>query len=124
MAKKEKAVPVTKLVRRGKDGKIEARPRGRQHPDFEYGYIVGDDESTFKVGEPPKKRRGKRRGGRPKGSKNKVSHNINVKRGPGRPAKNTKGLSEIEMIVRREVDARLKAAKDAAIKAFTASLSV
>ncbi len=100
-----------KLVRRHREsGEIGPRKRGRPSPEFENGYV--DEKGDFKPGDPRRRRR--RRG----------------RRGPGRPAATPRakvhnnGLGEIESIVRREVDSRLKAAKAAAIDAFTRALRV
>lgn len=119
-----------KLVRRNvKSGEVEARKRGRPHPDFENGYL--DESGEFKAGE-PKKKKGKP--GRPKGSSNKATpaKSVAKKKGKrGRPAgsKNKKaaatgagGLSEIEAIVQREVEARLRLAREAAVAALSRAL--
>ena len=53
------------------------------------------------------------RRGRPKGTKNKVAAPIRVG-----------GLSQIEVIVQREVEKRLRIAKEAAIKALSESIGV
>jgi hypothetical protein len=101
------------LARRHKDsGKVEPRKRGRPNPEFEAGYV--DSEGEFHAGDIPKGRRGRRskRPGRPKGLKNSETQGI----------RNRNGLSEIDRIVRQEVDARLRAAKNAAIKAFEKAL--
>lgn len=118
MARPKKNGGEIKLVRRNtKSGEISARKRGRPGPDFEIGYL--DAAGDFKAGDPPKRRgrRGRkpgpkpgRRPGRPVGS--------------GRKAGGAGGLSEIELIVRREVDARLKAAREAAISAFNKALGL
>lgn len=116
--KKQEGASEFNLVRRHKEkGTIQPRARGRKNPEFEYGYIVGTDESTFSTGEPPKKRGHKRRG-RPAGSKNSVS------RQSGGNTRSAAGLSEIERIVAREVESRLKAAKAAALSAFDRALGV
>ena len=126
----EQAADSITLARRNKkSGKVEPRPRGRQHPDFEYGYVVNGEDASFKAGEPAKKRRArrpqrkavavttrKRRGkpGRPKGSKNKAkaaSMNGAGKRGPGRPPKaaaNGAGLGQINAVVARMVEERTR----------------
>jgi hypothetical protein len=111
----KKAVGDIKLVRKHREtGDISPRKRGRPSPDFEVGYL--DAGGDFKAGDPPKRRGGKRRGGRPKGSKNKVRATA---------AKvNGRGLNEIESIVRREVETRLKNAKLAALRAFDKALGV
>jgi hypothetical protein len=97
-----------RLVRKLDTGKVIARPRGRCPAGAVNGYE--DESGAFKEGNPPKKRgrRGKR--GRPKGSSNKVV------------TKSGGGLSEIEAIVRREVNTRLKTARAAAIAAFNKAL--
>jgi hypothetical protein len=104
---------VRKVRRNKKTGAIEARKRGRPHPDFEIGYL--DESGEFHAGNPTR-RRGKR--GRPKGSVNVAKR--------GRPsmkhAVNASGLGQIEAIVRREVDLRLKVARDAAIVAISKAL--
>lgn len=114
------------LVRKHKtSGEVEPRPRGRQHTDYEYGYISGGNHATFRAGDPPKAKKGK--GGRPKGSKNKIT-----KAAAGAPpakaarpvALKVNGLGAIEQIVQREVEARLRAAKAAALKAFNSALGV
>ena len=117
-----------KLVRRNlKSGEVEARKRGRPHPEFENGYL--DESGEFKAGEPRKK---KGKPGRPKGSSNKTrsAKSAPKKKGKrGRPAGSGKksagragGLSEIEAIVRREVDARLRVAREAAVAALKSAL--
>jgi hypothetical protein len=116
-AKKSADAGEVKLVRKHKEsGAVSARSRGRRHPDFEYGYL--DAAGDFQAGDPPKRRGRKRRAGRPVGSGRK----------PGRPAGSTNaranGLSEIEQIVRREVETRLKRAKAAALAAFDSALGV
>jgi hypothetical protein len=104
-----------KLARKHTEsGAISERPRGRPSPEYVNGYLIGDE---FHEGNPPKKRGRKGRGGRPKGSVNKI-----VRTGNG--IKNAGGLNEIEKIVRREVEMRLKAAKSAALKAFDKALGV
>ena len=120
MAKKKpsEASSEINLVRRHKEkGTIEPRPRGRQNPEYEYGYISGTDESTFAAGDPPK-RRGRKRRGRPAGSRNRAP------RQSGGNGRSTAGLSEIERIVAREVESRLKQAKAAALTAFERALGV
>ena len=117
MARKKKAANgngndgEVKLVRRHKEsGEMSPRKRGRPHPDFELGYV--DAGGQFQAGNPPKRRR---RRGRPVGSGKAM----------GRPrVASAGGLVEIEQIVRREVDSRLKAAKEAAISAFNRALGV
>ena len=112
-----------KLVRRNvKSGDVEARKRGRPHPEFENGYL--DEAGEFHAGE-PKKKKGKR--GRPKGSSNKTKKAAGASKGKkkGKTGPRTvaaAGLSEIEAIVRREVDARLRVAREAAVKAITHAL--
>ena len=113
-----------KLARRNlKSGDVEARKRGRPHPEFENGYL--DEAGEFHAGE-PKKKKGKR--GRPKGSANKakkVAGKPGKKKGKSGPRSinvAAAGLSEIEAIVRREVDARLRVAREAAVKAITHAL--
>lgn len=104
-----------KRVRRNiKSGEISARKRGRPGPDFEAGYL--DAAGEFHPGDP--RRRGRRRGRKPG-------------RKPGRPAGMGRkagsaagGLSEIELIVRREVESRIKRAREAAIAAFNKALNV
>ena len=116
---KAKAKGEIKLVRRNiKSGEISARKRGRPGPDFETGYL--DAAGDFQAGDPPK-RRGRR--GRKPGPK--------PGRKPGRPAGSgskavgSSGLStEIEAIVRRELDTRLKLARAAAIAAFNKALDL
>jgi hypothetical protein len=46
------------------------------------------------------------------------------RRGPGRPPKHGRPLSEIDAIVQREVAARLKRAQAAAVAAFDSALAV
>jgi hypothetical protein len=108
-----------KLVRRHREsGAMEPRRPGRPHPDYELGYV--DESGNFQAGNPVK-RKGRR--GRPAGSKNVAP---GLKRGPGRPPASAagSGLSQIEQIVRREVESRLKSAREAAIAAFTRALGV
>ena len=125
MAKKQGKPIEFRLVRRNKEtGKLEGRKRGRLPPLVENGYTIGNDETTFKAGDPPKKRGRRRRAGRPKGSNGRASVVANGKRGPGRPSLNRNGLSDIEKIVANEVRNRLKSAKAAALKAFTGALGV
>jgi hypothetical protein len=126
----EHATDIITLARRNnKSGMVQPRPRGRQHPDFEYGYVVNGEDASFKTGEPAKKRRvrkpkrkaaavtsRKQKGkpGRPKGSKNKAkapSMNVAGKRGPGRPPKaaaNGAGLGQINAVVARMVKERTR----------------
>jgi hypothetical protein len=113
---KAKAGGGIKLVRRNiKTGDISARKRGRPGPDFETGWVDGD--GTFHSGNP---RRGRRRGRKPG---RKPGRPAGVRRGAGRMQAGG-GLSEIEKIVRREVDSRLKAAREAAISAFNTALGL
>ena len=90
-----------KLVRRHVvTGKYKPRKRGRPHPDYESGYV--DPNGQFQPGNPPK---GLRRPGRP----------------PSRRAASpvlAGGLQEIELLVEREVRARLNAAREAALAAI------
>ena len=63
---------------------------------------------------------GKKKRGRPQGSKNSPKTAPTIRRGPGRPAKSTvqsngSGLGEIDRIVTREVQSRINAAARAAI---------
>jgi len=74
-----------------------------------------DVDGSFVEGNPRKARKAKR--GRPKGS-------INKPKTMGKPATRIGGLSEIELIVKREVQTRLIAAKKAAIDAFTRVIGV
>lgn len=116
MARKKKSsnngVSEIKLARRHKEsGEISPRKRGRPHPDFELGYV--DAAGEFKAGNPPKRRR---RRGRPAGSGRPA--------GVVSPRTAGRGLGEIEQIVRREVDTRLKAAREAAISAFNRALGL
>lgn len=69
-----------------------------------------------KVGRPKSGGRGP---GRPKGSTNKL---FSFMVGNGMKPTVAGGLAGIEIIVRREVDARLRNARDAAINAFNAAL--
>jgi len=75
-----------------------------------------------------KKGKKTRKPGRPKGSKNTPKAAPTTGRGPGRPPKSTAqlngGLSEVEAIVRREVEARLSAARDAGVAAFEKALGL
>jgi len=118
MAKAKAKNGEIKLVRRNtKSGEISVRKRGRPGPDFEVGYL--DAAGEFQAGDPPKRRgrRGRKPGPKPGGKRGRPV-------GSGRKAAATGGLSEIEMIVRREVDARLKAAREAAIGAFNKALGL
>jgi hypothetical protein len=106
-----------KLVRKHKEsGAVSPRTRGRRHPDYEYGFL--DSAGEFKAGDPPKRRGRRRRRG---------NRGLPGRR-PGRPAGSTTvrtgGLTEIEHIVRREVETRLKRAKAAAMDAFDRALGV
>ncbi|HYF50402.1 MAG TPA: hypothetical protein VEJ63_13415 [Planctomycetota bacterium] len=104
-----------KLARKHKEtGKVEARPRGRRHPDYEYGYQ--DEAGEFQAGDPPTRRRRRRRG-RPAGSRVRRIETSSRKSA-------SSGLSEIEQIVAREVETRLKRAKAAALEAFNRALGV
>jgi hypothetical protein len=123
--------PAYKLVRKLEDGKITERKRGRLPPLSENGFILGDDESTYKAGDPPKPKGRRRKGGRPKGSKNKVkpakiAYSVGKKR--GRPKGSGKAasadLSGINAIVQAEIRNRLLKAKAAALAAFDKALSV
>ena len=114
------------MRRNVKSGEVEARKRGRPHPDFENGYL--DESGEFKAGD-PKKKKGKP--GRPKGSSNKKPAKAAKTKGKrGRPVGSGKkaggkvagGLSQIEAIVRREVDARLRVAREAAVAALNHAL--
>jgi hypothetical protein len=102
-----------KLVRKLSNGKIEARKRGRAPIGAINGYL--DSDGSFVEGNPRKARKGKR--GRPKGS-------VNKPKTMGKPATRTGGLSEIELIIKREVATRLIEAKKAAIEAFTRVIGV
>jgi hypothetical protein len=114
MPRKAKDSGEVKLVRRMSDGKIEARARGRAPAGAVNGYV--DASGNFTEGNPRKNRRkGKR--GRPAGVKNQVLPKTNGKSA----AKG--GLSQIEQIVQREVDQRLKAAAAAAIQAISDALA-
>lgn len=107
-----KMQPVFTLVRKSKaTGAIEPRKAGRPHPDYEYGYT--DKDNNFHAGEPPST---KRKPGRPAGSASKPG------RKPGR--KPGSGLNEIESIVQKEVDSRLRMAHAAAINAFSSALNL
>lgn len=122
MAKAKAKNGAIKLVRRHtKSGEISARKRGRPGPDFEVGYL--DAAGEFKAGDPPKRRR--RRGRKP-GPKAGAMTGRKPGRpvGSGRKAAAAGGLNEIELIVRREVDTRLKAAREAAIAAFNKALDL
>jgi hypothetical protein len=113
MPRKAKIEGELKLVRRLADGTIEARARGRAPAGAVNGYV--DASGEFAEGNPRKKRRkGKR--GRPAGIKNQAMPKTN-----GNSA-DKGGLSQIEQIVQREVDQRLKAAAAAAIKAISNAL--
>ena len=113
MAKRKMKASVKKVRRNIKSGAIEARKRGRPHPDYEIGYL--DAAGEFHAGNPTR-RKGKR--GRPKGSVAKKSTGTaSIKRAVG-----AGGLGQIEAIVRREVDVRLKVARDAAIVAISKAL--
>lgn len=93
-----------KLVRRNKTtGVVEARRQGRPHPDFENGYL--DVSGQFVAGNPFKE---KRKVGRPKRTEVVQLHGS--------------GIGEIEAIIQREVQTRLNAAKEAAIKTFQQTL--
>jgi hypothetical protein len=86
-----------------------------------------DASGAFLEGNPPKPR-GRRKGrGRPKGSKNIVKRGRPTgKRGRPKGSANAArngGLSEIEAIVRREVDKRVADAREAAIAAISAALA-
>jgi hypothetical protein len=110
-----KAKAGIKLVRRHiKSGDLSARKRGRPGPDFEIGWVDGDGE--FHSGNP---RRGRRRGRKPgpKPGRKAGLRGIGGARAGG-------GLSEIERIVRREVETRLKAAREAALSAFNNALGL
>lgn len=116
MARPKKNTAAIKLVRRErKSGDISARKRGRPNPAFENGYL--DESGAFVAGNPPKRRGRKgrwgRRPGRPVGSTNAAV-----------AARSAGGLGEIERIVRREVELRLRAAKEAALSAFNRALGV
>jgi hypothetical protein len=103
-----------KLVRRHKEsGEISARKRGRPHPDYETGYL--DADGQFKPGNPRGGGRRRRRG-RPAGRP--------TRRATTAGRKPAGGLNEIESIVRREVDSRLRAAKAAALEAFNRALGL
>jgi hypothetical protein len=122
MARPKKNGGEIKLVRRNtKSGEISARKRGRPGPDFEIGYL--DAAGEFKAGDPPKRRgrRGRKPGPKPGA---KLGRRPGRPVGSGRKAGGAGGLSEIELIVRREVDARLKAAREAAIGAFNKALGL
>jgi len=101
-----------KLVRKHKEsGNVEGRSRGRRHLDYVYGYM--DAAGEFQAGDPPARRR--RRRGRPAGSR---VRRVEVS------SRSTSGLSEIEQIVAREVESRLKRAKAAALEAFNQALGL
>ena len=110
------AAGAVKLARRHREsGEVSERKRGRPHPDFELGYL--DADGAFQVGNPPKRRGRRRRGrgpGRPAGRP--------VGRPAGAVAARAGGLSEIEQIVRREVDRRVRDARAAAIAAISKAL--
>ncbi|HYG73516.1 MAG TPA: hypothetical protein VEK08_00685 [Planctomycetota bacterium] len=107
--RKRKEVPLSLARRHIESGEISPRKRGRPAPGYELGYI--DAEGNFQPGQPPSTRKRRRRGpGRPAGSKNFRTNN---------------GVSsEIERIVVREVESRLKAAKTAALQALSDALNV
>lgn len=103
-----------KLSRRHREtGEISERKRGRPNPEFENGYL--NDGGEFVAGDPTKRRGRRRRRGKPVGRPA-------GRRTQGRPA--SKGLSDVERIVKAEVDTRLKIARDAAINAFKVALGV
>ena len=103
------------VVRDKKSGDFSPRKRGRPSPDVEVGYL--DAGGKFKHGN-PRKRRGRRR----KAAAVSVPLNGRVRR--GRAPAPRPGLSEIDRIVRREVESRLRRAKDAALKALDRALDV
>jgi len=104
-----------KLVRKHKEsGNVEGRSRGRRHLDYVYGYM--DAAGEFQAGDPPARRR--RRRGRPAGSR---VRRVEVS---SRSTSGLSGLSEIEQIVAREVESRLKRAKAAALEAFNQALGL
>lgn len=97
------SLPIQLVRRNLKTGKISLRKRGRPHPDFENGYMQGDQ---FYLGNVPSAKRGP---GRPKGS-------LNVRKGDSDLGK------AIDTIVEKAVQDRLKQAKQVAIEAFSQAL--
>ena len=104
-----------KLVRQNKKTQaIEPRAAGRPHPDYEYGYtLTGED---FHVGNPPKAHR---KPGRPAGSKNARAAST-AKAAPSSAL--TGAAKELNRVVEREVNARIKTAYAAAMSAFKKAL--
>ena len=120
MAKKNGSAGEIRLVRQNRESKdVSPRKRGRPHPDFENGYL--DAHGEFHSGQP---RGPKRRRGRPKGSKSAAhtSNGANSSTLKLSKAGGGAGIAMIEAIVRREVDARMKVAREAAVAALNKAL--
>ena len=105
---------VKKVRRNRSTGEIVPRAPGRPHPDFEMGYL--DESGEFHAGEPPRRRRRRRRSAGAATAAAKPGPRAAVHTAP------SGGLSEIENIIQREVNARVRAAKEKAIAALNSLL--
>ena len=114
MPRPKKSIGSIELVIRNREsGKIGPRKCGRAPVGVEIGYMTADGQ--FHPGNPRKRRR--RRGRKSTLSARRNGANTGRKPSAG-------GLGEIEMIVRREVEARLGRAKQAAVDAIEKALGV
>lgn len=98
-------LPKINYMRRHKQTRQLSKPnRGRHHPDYEYGYLDEKNEFHLIMGAPSPK----------KASVQIVRNSVS----------GTSELSEIEKVVENAVKARLRVARDAAMKTFSQELGV